>query len=89
MSHGGARTTFHGRLLIVERHRAGWPQSHIAAAMGLSRKCVKTWLDRFAVQGVAGLHDRSSRPHSMPMTALTEVPQFCSSKFPTLGRSAA
>jgi len=65
VSHGSARTTFHGRLLIVQRHRAGWPQAHIAAAMGVSRKCVRTWLDRFAVEGEAGLRDRSSRPHSM------------------------
>ena len=66
MSHGSARTTFHGRVLIVQRHRAGWAQAHIAAAMGVSRKCVKTWLDRFAAEGLPGLHDRSSRPHSMP-----------------------
>lgn len=26
---------------------------------------------------------------SLLVTALTEIPQFCSSKFPTLGRSAA
>jgi transposase len=66
VSHGSARTTFHGRLLIVERHRAGWPQAHIAAAMGVSRKCVKTWVDRYSAEGPSGLHDRSSRPHSMP-----------------------
>ena len=66
VSHGNARTTFQGRLLIVQRHRAGWPQAHIAAAMGISRKCVKTWLDRFAGEGEAGLRDRSSRPRSMP-----------------------
>ena len=66
VSHGNARTTFYGRLLIVQRHRAGWPQAHIAAAMGVSRKCVKTWVDRYAAEGPGGLHDRSSRPHSMP-----------------------
>jgi transposase InsO family protein len=66
VSHGSARTTLHGRLLIVQRHRAGWPQAHIAAAMGISRKCVKTWLDRYAAQGEAGLVTRSSRPHSSP-----------------------
>lgn len=66
MSHGSARTTFQGRLLIVQRHQAGWPQAHIAAAMGISRKCVKTWIDRYAVEGEAGLRDRSSRPHAMP-----------------------
>ncbi len=73
MSHGSARTTFHGRLLIVQRHRAGWPQAHIAAAMGVSRKCVKTWLDRFAADGEAGLSDRSSRPHRMPARTSPEV----------------
>ena len=73
MSHGNARTTFQGRLLIVERHRAGWPQAHIAAAMGVSRKCVKTWLDRFAAEGQAGLRDRSSRPRSMPTRTDAEV----------------
>jgi transposase InsO family protein len=66
VSHGSARTTFQGRLLIVQRHRAGWPQAHIASAMGISRKCVKTWLDRFASEGEPGLRDRSSRPQSMP-----------------------
>lgn len=66
MSHRNARTTVHGRLLIVERHRAGWPAAHIAAAMGISRKCVHTWLARFATEGHAGLRDRSSRPRSMP-----------------------
>jgi transposase InsO family protein len=66
VSHGNARTLFHGRLLIVQRHQAGWPQAHIAKAMGISRKCVKTWLDRFADEGEAGLHDRSSRPHHSP-----------------------
>ena len=66
MSHGNARTTFHGRLLIVERRRSGWTQAHIAAAMGISRKCVKTWIDRYAAAGEVGLHDRSSRPHSTP-----------------------
>ena len=43
VSHGNARTLFHGRLLIVQRHQSGWPQAHIAKAMGISRKCVKTW----------------------------------------------
>jgi transposase InsO family protein len=66
VSHGSARTTLHGRRLIVQRHQAGWPQAHIAAAMGLSRKCVKTWIDRYAAEGEAGLRTRSSRPHSTP-----------------------
>lgn len=75
MSHGSARTTFHGRLLIVQRHQAGWPQSHIAAAMGVSRKCVKTWIDRYATEGEAGLRDRSSRPHRMPTRTSARLEQ--------------
>jgi transposase InsO family protein len=53
-------------LLIVERFRAGWNKSHIAAAMGISRQCVHKWIDRFDAEGLAGLQDRSSRPRSMP-----------------------
>jgi len=75
VSHGSARTTFHGRLLIVQRHQAGWPQAHIAAAMGVSRKCVKTWIDRYAAEGEAGLRDRSSRPHRMPTRTSARVEQ--------------
>ena len=66
MSHANARLTVHGRRLIVQRHQAHWPQAHIAAAMGVSRKCVKTWIDRYTAEGEAGLETRSSRPHSMP-----------------------
>jgi transposase len=73
VSHGSARLTVHGRRLIVQRHQAGWKQAHIAAAMGVSRKCVKTWVDRFAVEGEAGLFTRSSRPHSMPTKTSAEV----------------
>src|SRR3954462_691035 len=73
VSHGSARTLFHGRLLIVQRHQAGWPQAHIARAMGISRKCVKTWLERYAAEGEAGLRDRSSRPHSSPRRTSPEV----------------
>ncbi|GLZ36600.1 hypothetical protein Acsp05_02250 [Actinokineospora sp. NBRC 105648] len=68
-----ARTTVHGRQFIVDRHRAGWPQAHIAAAMGISRKCVRTWLDRHATEGEAGLSDRSSRPHTSPRRTPAEV----------------
>jgi len=75
VSHANARTTVHARLLIVERYRAGWKQAHIAAAMGVSRKCVKTWLDRFAADGLAGLRDRSSRPHRCPRRTSAEMEQ--------------
>ena len=75
MSHRNARLTLHGRRLIIRRHRAGWKQSHIAEAMGVSRKCVKTWIDRYAAEGEAGLADRSSRPHRIPRRTPPEVEQ--------------
>jgi transposase InsO family protein len=73
VSHGNARTTIHGRKLIVERHAAGWKQAHIAAAMGISRKCVRTWIIRYAAAGEGGLVDRSSRPHTSPTRTPAEV----------------
>lgn len=75
MSHRNARTTFHGRLLIVQRHQAGMPKAHIAAAMGLSRKCVSTWVERYENEGEAGLQDRSSRPHRCPTRTTEQVEQ--------------
>ncbi len=73
MSHANARTTIHGRRLIVERWRDGWKKAHIAAAMGISRKCVRTWITRFQAQGEAGLVDRSSRPRNSPRRTSAEV----------------
>jgi transposase InsO family protein len=73
VSHGNARLTVHGRKLIVERHAAGWKQAHIAAAMGISRKCVRTWITRHAAEGAAGLEDRSSRPNTSPTRTPVQV----------------
>jgi transposase InsO family protein len=73
VSHGTARTTVHGRKLIVARYRAGWPKALIASAMGISRKCVRTWITRYEAEGEAGLVDRSSRPHTSPTRTAAEV----------------
>ena len=73
VSHGNARTTVHGRKLIVERDAAGWKRAHIAAAMGISRKCVRTWITRCRQEGEAGLVDRSSRPRTSPTRTAAEV----------------
>ena len=40
----------------------------VAAAYGLSERCVYKWLARFRAEGPAGLRDRSSRPHCSPRT---------------------
>ena len=67
MSHRNARLTFHGRLLLVQRIcDQGQAKSHVAKAMGVSRQCAGRWVDRYELEGEAGLHDRSSRPRCMP-----------------------
>jgi transposase InsO family protein len=58
--------TVHARLLVVERYGAGWPQARIAEQLGVSRGTVKKWIDRHETEGLAGLEDRSSRPHRNP-----------------------
>jgi transposase InsO family protein len=73
VAHRNARTTFQGRLLIVQRHQAGWSQAHIAKAMGLARRTVKKWLDRYIMEGQTGLLDRSSRPHTTPTRTPAQV----------------
>lgn len=66
MTHRNARLTPTGRRLIIERHQHGWKQAHIAAAMGVSRRCVARWIERYRTEGAAGLEDRSSRPRTSP-----------------------
>lgn len=43
--------------------------------MGVSRKCVRTWIVRYASEGDAGLVTRSSRPHTTPTRTSAEVEQ--------------
>src|SRR5215213_10117688 len=66
MSHRNARLTPHGRLLLVQRVASGRPVAHVAKELGVSRQCAHRWVARHATEGVAGLQDRSSRPHRTP-----------------------
>jgi transposase InsO family protein len=65
--------TFHGRRLLVARVESGMPVSYVAEAMGISRQCAHRWVARFAAEGEAGLHDRSSRPHASPRQTSRQV----------------
>jgi transposase InsO family protein len=51
---------------LVQRVLAGRPAAHVAAEMGVSRATAYKWLARYRSEGVAGLVDRSSRPHHSP-----------------------
>jgi transposase InsO family protein len=75
VSHRNARLTFHGRRLLVARVESGMPIAHVAKAMGISRQCAHRWVARYAAEGAAGLHDRSSRPHTCPTRTAPTVEQ--------------
>ena len=67
MSHANAELTPRARLrlarLIIEE---GWSVSSAARMFRVSWPTAKRWADRFAQQGIAGMQDRSSRPHHSP-----------------------
>jgi transposase InsO family protein len=74
MLHANARLTVHGRLLLVRRVREeGWAVAHAAKSMGISRQCAHRWLNRYDEHGVAGLGERSSRPHTCPRRTPAQV----------------
>src|SRR5579863_9255649 len=64
--HANARLTPQGRLTLCLRVDQGRPVAHVAREMGISRPTAYKWVHRFRDEGVRGLHDRSSRPHSTP-----------------------
>ena len=57
------------RALIVSRRQAGEKPHRIASAIGVSVATLRKWLARHAAAGVAGLADRSSRPHRVQARA--------------------
>jgi transposase len=49
----------YGAVLAVE---SGQPVSEVAEKLGVSRQCVRTWLNCYDEAGLSGLEDRSRRP---------------------------
>jgi transposase InsO family protein len=69
VAHRRAKLTVFGRRLLVERiELEGWPVAHAAGMAGVSRATAYKWLRRYRAGGLAGLEDRSSRPHRSPRT---------------------
>jgi transposase InsO family protein len=75
VSHANARLTVHGRRLLVDRVAAGHRVSDAAAQLGCSRATAYKWLARHRAEGLAGLADRSSRPHRCPHRILAALEQ--------------
>ncbi len=64
--HQNARTTFHSRMLMVQRVREGKSAREVAGQFGVSRRTVHKWLARYRQGGEAALHNRGSRPRRSP-----------------------
>jgi transposase InsO family protein len=62
--HKNARLTPAGREIMVRRVvEGGQTPKALSAAVGVCPRTVQKWVKRFRKEGLAGLRDRSSRPH--------------------------
>jgi transposase InsO family protein len=63
--HKNARLTPLGRERLVRQVESGQTPEAAARAAGVCPRTVRKWLARYRAEGVAGLQDRSSRPHRL------------------------
>lgn len=63
--HKNARLTPNGRELIVRQVLGGQTPKAVAEAVGVCPRTVRKWVSRYRAEGIAGLSDRSSRPHRL------------------------
>src|SRR5258708_33824305 len=77
--HKNARLTPRGRERIVLQVESGQTPEAVAQAVGVCPRTVRKWVDRYRREGLAGLHDRSSRPHRLrqatPQAVVEEIRQ--------------
>ncbi|MCK5274386.1 MAG: IS481 family transposase, partial [Alphaproteobacteria bacterium] len=64
--HENAGLTPRGREILISRLERGEHPIDVATAMGVSVSTVYKWRRRHLEEGLAGLRDRSSRPHASP-----------------------
>ena len=63
--HKNARLTPRVRERIVRQVESGQTPEAVAEAAGVCSRTVRKWVDRYRREGLAGLQDRSSRPHRL------------------------
>ena len=63
--HKNARLTPLGREHIVLQVLSGQTPEAVSRAAGVCPRTVRKWVMRYKAEGLAGLHDRSSRPHRL------------------------
>ncbi|SEO28049.1 regulatory protein, lacI family [Rhodospirillales bacterium URHD0017] len=71
--HKNARLTPHGRERLVKMILSGQTPQAASEAAGVCPRTGRKWRDRFKQEGLAGLHDRSSRPHRLHQPTPPEV----------------
>jgi transposase len=75
--HKNARLTRHGRERIVRQVESGQTPKAVGEAAGVCARTVRKWVSRYRSEGLAGLRDRSSRPHRLhrptPQAVVAEV----------------
>ncbi len=73
-THKNASLTPKGREAMARRViEGGLSKASAAQEFRTTPKTVAKWVERFRIEGVAGLRDRSSRPHSSPSQATPAV----------------
>src|SRR6516165_10641128 len=73
--HKNARLTVHGRERIVRQVMSGHTPQAVALAAGVCPRTIRKWLSRYRAEGLAGLQDRSSRPHRLRRPTSQQVVQ--------------
>jgi transposase InsO family protein len=63
--HKNARLTPFGRERLVRLVMSGQTPKAVSEAAGVCPRTVRKWVDRYRREGLAGLRDRSSRPHHL------------------------
>src|SRR3979490_2175342 len=63
--HKNARLTPHGRERIVRQVESEQTPKAVGEAAGVCPRTVRKWVSRYRSEGLAGLRDRSSRPHRL------------------------
>ena len=83
--HKNARLTPRGREWIIELDESGQTPKAISEAVGVCPRTVRKWLERYRREGLAGLQDRSSRPHRLrkptPQTVVEKIEQLRRQRF--------
>ena len=71
--HKNARLTPHGRERLAKMIVGGQTPQAASEAAGVCPRTGRKWRDRFEQEGLAGLQDRSSRPHRLRKPTPPEV----------------